>query len=94
MMMRWESEAALRELIEARNRELDSQMMTLTDDASELSEEMLTAMMELADLMSELEFLRENLPDSGEPDAAVGVPLNPLARLNSGAVALPEPDLE
>ncbi len=92
--MRWESEAALRELIEARKRELESQMMALRDDASEPSEETLTALIDLDGLISELEFLRDNGPDSGEPDAVVGVPLNPLPRLNSGAIALPEPDFE
>jgi hypothetical protein len=92
--MRLENEAALRELIAARKRELESRIMALPDDASEVSEEMLTSMMELADLESELELLRGNRPDSGDPDAPVGVPLKPLPSHNSGAVALPKPDLE
>jgi hypothetical protein len=90
--MRWESETALRGLIEERTRELESEMMNLLDGASEPSEKMLTAMMELADLNSELEFLRDNRPGSGEPDAPVCAPLNPVPRLNSGSIALPEPD--
>jgi hypothetical protein len=93
--VRWESETALRELIEVRTREFESEMlnlMHLPDDASEPSEVMLTAMMELADLTSELEFLRDSRPGSGEPDAPVCVPLNPRPCLNSGSVALPEPD--
>jgi len=92
--MHWPSETALRDSIEARTRELASEMMNLPDGAAEPSEEMLTAMMELADLESELEFLRERRPDSGEPDVPVGAPAKPLPRLNSGAIALPEPDIE
>src|SRR5215469_5845976 len=89
--MRWESEAALRELIEGRTQELASEMMNLPDGASEPPERMLTAMIELEDLHSELEFLRGNPPDSDGPDAFVCAPLNPLPHLNSGAIALPEP---
>jgi hypothetical protein len=92
--MRWESESALREVIAARKGELESQMMTLPDNASEPSEEMLTAMMELAELESELDFLRDNHPGSGEPDAPVRAPVNPAPRRNSGSIALPEPDFE
>jgi len=90
--MSWDSETALRELIEDRTQELASEMMNLPDGASEPSEEMLTAIIELEDLRGELEFLRDNRPGSGEPDALVCVPLNPLPRLNSGTIALPEPD--
>jgi hypothetical protein len=89
--MRRESETALRELIEDRTRKLASEMMDLPVGASEPSEETLTAMIELEDLRSELEFLRDNRPGS-EPDALVCAPLNPLPHLNSGTIALPEPD--
>ena len=63
-------------------------MMERPDGASEPPEEMWPAMMELFDLESELEFLRNNRPDSGEPDALVGTPLKPLPHLNSGSIAL------
>jgi hypothetical protein len=90
--MRWKSEIALRELIEDRTQELASEMMKLPDGASEPPEEMLTAMIELEDLRSEFEFLRDNRPGSGEPDALVCAPLNPVPSLNSGTIALPEQD--
>jgi hypothetical protein len=67
-------------------------MMNFPHGASEPPEDILTAMIELEDLRSELEFLRDNRPGSDEPDAFVCAPLNPLPRLNSGAIALPEPD--
>ena len=92
--MRGESEAALRELIEAPNRLLESAMMNAPVGASEPSEEVLTALIDLDGLISELEYLRDNRLDSDEPDTPVAVPLNPLPLLNSGAVALPEPDFE
>jgi hypothetical protein len=69
--MCWESEAALRELIEERTQEIASAMMNLPDGASEPPEQKLTAMIELEDLQSELEFLRGSAPDSDEPDAFV-----------------------
>jgi hypothetical protein len=69
--MRWESEAALRELIEERTQEIASAMMNLPDGAAEPPEQKLTAMIELEDLQSELEFLRGSAPDSDEPDAFV-----------------------
>jgi hypothetical protein len=90
--MRWESETALRELIEHRRQELASEMMKLPLGASGPSEDVLTAMIELEDLRSELEFLSDNRHGSDEPDAFVRAPLNPLPHLNSGAIALPEPD--
>jgi hypothetical protein len=62
-----ESETALRELIEDRTRKLASEMMDLPEGASEPSEGMLTAMIELADLRRELEFVRDNRPGPDEP---------------------------
>jgi hypothetical protein len=35
---------------------------------------------------------RGDSPEDGEPHALVGAPLTPRPHLNSGAVALPEPD--
>jgi hypothetical protein len=67
--MRWESETVLRELIEHLTQELASEMMNLPNGASEPPEEMLTAMIELEDLRSELEFLRGNRPGSYGPEA-------------------------
>jgi hypothetical protein len=90
--MRWKSETVLRELIEDRTQELASEMMKLSDGASEPPEEMLTAMIELGDLRSELESLWDKRPASGESDALVCAPLNPVPSLNSGTIALPEPD--
>jgi len=92
--MRWESETALRELIEHRTKKLLSEitMMNLPHGASELPEEMLTTMVELEDLRSDLEFLLDNRRDSAEPDAFVCAPLTPQPHLNSGAIALPAPD--
>jgi hypothetical protein len=55
--MRWDSETILREWIEDRTRQLASEIMNLPDGASELSEEMLTAVIELGDLHSELSSL-------------------------------------
>jgi hypothetical protein len=44
------------------------------------------------ELRSELEYLRSEPSGWDEPDAFVGAPLKPRPHLNSGAVALPEPD--
>ena len=54
-----------------RTQELASAMINFPDGASEPPEQMLTAMIELEDLQSELEFLRGSAPDSDEPDAFV-----------------------
>jgi hypothetical protein len=90
--MRWTSETALRELIEDHTQKLASEMMNLADGATEPPEEMLTAMIELEDLRSWLELLRDNRPESDEPDALVSAPLQPPPGLHSGTIALPEPD--
>jgi hypothetical protein len=47
---------------------------------------------DLEDLEKELEFLRDGPDDSDEPFAMVCAPLKPVPHLNSGAIALPEPD--
>jgi hypothetical protein len=86
--MRYESEAALRELIDESTRKLEAEMMNAPEGASELTEGALTALIELGDLQAELEFLRNN---RDEPDAFIGVPLNHPPHLRSGGIALPEP---
>jgi hypothetical protein len=43
---------------------------------------------------AKLQLLHDDHPDSGEPDAPVGVPRNPRPSLHSGAIALPEPEFE
>jgi len=78
-------------MIDRRMQELTS-IMNLSDDEPLPSDKLVTAIMELEDLRSELEFLRDDSPDSDEPDAFVGAPLNPPPHLNSGAIELPEPD--
>jgi hypothetical protein len=87
--MRGEREIAVRELIKNRTQELASGMTKLPQGASEPSEEMLAAMIELEDLQSELEVLSDDAQDSGEPQVGVRAPLNPQPHLKSGAVALP-----
>jgi hypothetical protein len=44
--------------------------------------------------MVELETSQDESPDSDEPTAMVCAPLRPRPHLNSGAIALPEPDEE
>jgi hypothetical protein len=93
--MRWESEFELKELIEHRTNELSSKMMSLSDGprgAFELSEDVLTAMIELDDLESDFEFWFDNPPNSDEPEPGVRAPLKPPPHLNSAAIAIPEPD--
>ena len=90
--MPWESETDLRKSINNLTQALESEMMNLSHGASEPSEDMLTVMVELEDLHNELQFLRDNRAGSDEPDALVFAPPNPLPHLNSGTIALPEPD--
>jgi hypothetical protein len=42
--------------------------------------------------LEEAELLDDDPSDSGEKDPLVGAPLKPRPHLNSGAIALPEPD--
>jgi hypothetical protein len=42
--------------------------------------------------LDEAELLDDDPSDSGGRDALVGAPLKPRPHLNSGAIALPEPD--
>ena len=46
----------------------------------------------LQELLLRQEISIDDFPDSGAPDALKGAPLKPRPHLNSGAVALPEPD--
>jgi hypothetical protein len=46
----------------------------------------------LQELLLRQEISIDDFPDSGSPDALTGAPLKPRPHLNSGAVALPEPD--
>jgi len=85
----WETELELRRLIAHREQELAAMMMNAPTGASELSDGCLTALTELDDLLSELEF-RFGGP-SDEIEAAVRVPLKPLPHLNNAGVAIPEP---
>ena len=59
-------------------------MENLPEGASVPSEDLITAMVEIEDLHNELEFLRNDSPDSGEPDAFVGAPVKPVPHLNPG----------
>jgi hypothetical protein len=73
-----------------REQEIALLMKDLSNGAHELSEELLTALIELEDLRDELQFARDN--PFGERDQFVHAFLKPLPHLNSGAIALPEPD--
>jgi hypothetical protein len=46
----------------------------------------------LRGLLRKHEGHRGDSPEDGEPDALVGAPLTPRPHLNSGAIALHEPD--
>jgi hypothetical protein len=46
----------------------------------------------LQELLLRQEISIDNSPDSGAPDSLTGAPLKPRPHLNSGAVALPQPD--
>ena len=87
-----EREPATRGLLRAQEFRLHELMMNLPEGASVPSEDLITALVEVADLTNELEFLQNDSSDSGEPGAFVGAPIKPAPHLNSGAVALPEPD--
>jgi hypothetical protein len=50
------------------------------------------AIFELDDLQSQMESLRNDSPDATESDSLVGAPLKPPPHLNSGAIALPQPE--
>ena len=63
-------------------------MRNLPEGASVPSEDLITAVVEIEDLRKELEFLRSDSSDSGEPDAFVGAPVKPVPHLHSGAIAL------
>jgi hypothetical protein len=83
-----ERELALRESIALGRLKLESAIETLPDGAFVLSGEWLSARIVLEDLERELEDLRD--PDDWS--APVCVPRKPPPHLNSGAIALPEPE--
>jgi hypothetical protein len=83
--MAWRTESLLLELIKYREQELAA-------DADTGGDEWLRAYVELADLQSELEFMRDNPAALDDPDALVYSPLKPRPHHSSGAIALPEPD--
>jgi hypothetical protein len=85
-------ELATRERLGGQEFRLQELMMNLPEGASVPSGDLMTALVEIEDLRNELEFLQNDSSESGEPDAFVGVPLEPLPHLNSGAIALPESD--
>jgi hypothetical protein len=85
-----QEEAEILKLIECKERELQFLMETLPESGT--LDELITPMVELTELQNELEFLRSEPSGSDEPDVMVGVPRKPRPHLNSGAVALPEPD--
>jgi hypothetical protein len=88
-----ERELAMRELLHAQEFRLNELIMTSRPEgASVPQDELITAMVELEDLRNELEFLQNDSSDSGESNAFVGAPIKPPSHLNSGAIALPEPD--
>ena len=66
----------------------------MSNGSFESPEDHLAAFVELQDLGNELGFLRGNPSASDEPeeDSFVCASLKPLPKLNSGAIAVPEPD--
>jgi len=87
-----ERELATLERLRTQEFRLHELMMDTPEGAYVPSEDLITAMAEVEDLRNELEFLQNDSSDSGEPDAFVGAPVKPFPHLNSGAIALPEPD--
>jgi hypothetical protein len=79
------SQIALRDLVEDRTQEFVAEM---TIGGSKPAEEIWTAMIELKDLHSQLEGLRDEAADPGEPHVAIRAPLEPQPHLNSGAIAV------
>ena len=67
-------------------------MAALVNGTPELHEEILAASIELEELRSEPDFVRDNPTDSGAWNSFVSAPIKPQPTLNSGAVALPEPE--
>jgi hypothetical protein len=89
--MNRERELVLRRSIELGRQKVESLIEELPDGGLVLSDEWLSAIVVLEDLESELGELLGGPPDS-DWNAPAGVPLKPLPHLNSGAVALPEPE--
>jgi hypothetical protein len=99
-LMDGERELAIRQLLRAQELRIcrnsvckELRSMNLPKGSSVPPDDFITAMVELEDLRNELEFLHKDSSDSGEPEAFVGAPVKPPPHLlNSGAIALPEPD--
>lgn len=91
--MSQERELATRERLRTQELRLHELIMNFPEPASGPSEDLIAALVELEDLRSDLRFLQDDSSDPMEPDALVGAPIKPLPGLNSGAVALPEPDV-
>ncbi len=93
-----ERKLATRELLRAQEFRLQELMESIPGELGafvppdEVTDQLLTAMVELEDLRNELEFLQDDSSEPGEPDALVGAPVKPAPRLSSGAIALPEPE--
>ena len=85
-------ELALREEIEGRAAELNWMTNALPCGAFVPPDDVVRVLTELEDLQNELAFLRDDPPDPDEPFASVCAPLKPAPHLNSGAIALSEPD--
>jgi|HubBroStandDraft_1064217.scaffolds.fasta_scaffold356085_1 hypothetical protein len=87
-----ERELVLRRSIGLGRQKLESVIEKLPDGALVLTDEWLNATLVLEDLESELKNLLDNPPDSEDWSASVCVPVRPPPHLNSGAIALPEPE--
>ena len=79
---------AVKKQIETRTATMQRLARTTSADSISLA----MAQDELKDLERELKALVDDESDSPEPDAMVRVPLRPRPHLNSGAIALVEPD--
>ena len=92
--MERETELAMRKSLELRKKEV---LSTVTAGIPEgcgtfiPPEDLISAVIELADLESQLDSLRGDSPNSEDSGASVRAPLKPPPYHRSGAIALPEP---
>ena len=93
-----ERELATRELLRAQEFRLEELIASIPGESGafvppdELTDELITAMVELEGLRNELAFLQDDSSEPGEPDAFLDAPVKPPPHLSSGAIALPEPE--
>jgi hypothetical protein len=90
-----EKERAMRQLLERRKQEILSTVMADIPEESGAfvpPEDMISAMIEVADLENQLECLRGDSANPEGSGAFVDAPLKPLPPDRSGAIALPEPE--